>query len=162
MSNERKNYYQALENGTLVVIEGNLGSDPEIREGENYTIASLSIAVKAGSQKDDSGNYKDITHWRKLSIFDNGGNSSAFIEFLKNPSSEKMAFRKGNRVKFIGYLGVPEVAEGKYINEKVVELLTVKRVLTGGKRGSNAPSEEDTPVATKPVASNSTTDDIPF
>ena len=53
----------------LIILIGNAGQDPEIRQLENGTsVAKVSLATKE-SWKDKDGNWKDETQWHSLQLW---------------------------------------------------------------------------------------------
>jgi len=44
---------------------GRLGKDPEIKTGENYTLATFSLATSE-SYKDKSGEWQEQTEWHNI------------------------------------------------------------------------------------------------
>lgn len=95
---ETKVRYSIFPEGSFMEISGRLGADLVISKTKNdkrYCV--LSIAVNAGSKKDENGEYINITDWYKITVWDNGGNSTVFLNHLET-ASEKVKFYKGNKV----------------------------------------------------------------
>jgi single-stranded DNA-binding protein len=149
--------YQIIQQGIPMTVIGRLGNDPVVEQttdGKAYV--RLSIAVSAGSKKDEDGNYQNVTHWVSASIWDNGdsGATKAFMEVIENPPSEGLTFKKGQYV-VLSADAIPEAKErdGKvYINYRVFAFKHCSRLLTGS---SNREDGENT-VSSQQQRSNTT------
>jgi hypothetical protein len=96
--------YQFYQAGSFSELDGRLAGDPIIQTTkDNKRYCKLSIAVDAGSKK-NGDNWENLTDWYAITIWDNGGNSSEFLNAVENPPSDKIAFKKGNRILFRGLI----------------------------------------------------------
>ncbi|MCH2044854.1 MAG: single-stranded DNA-binding protein [Saprospiraceae bacterium] len=121
-----------------VILIGNLGSEPEIRNYENETtVATLKVATNE-NYKDKSGEWQQITEWHRV---------VAWRELAKRAERQ---LQKGTRVYIEGKLTnrswQTESGETRYITEVRANVI---RVLAKGKEsenrstGNNYPPMED-------------------
>jgi len=69
-----------------VIIIGNVGQDPEIRQTQNGdAIANLSIATSESWKDKNTGERKEKTEWHKVSIF---GKTAEIVEKYVNKGSK--------------------------------------------------------------------------
>lgn len=52
-----------------VIIIGNLGKDPEIKDYQGKNIGNITVATSE-SYKDKSGEWKEITEWHRITLWD--------------------------------------------------------------------------------------------
>lgn len=133
-----------------VLLVGNLGKDPEIKElSGGKKVSNFSLATTE-SYKDKDGNWVNNTEWHNVTFF---GPVAAFIEKLK----------KGNQV----------YVEGKIKTESYDDKDGVKRYSTkiygdtiralDKKERSEGSGTNSTPASTPaPQASAAESDDLPF
>lgn len=154
-----------------VILIGNLGSEPEIRNYENETtVATLKVATNE-NYKDKSGEWQQITEWHRV---------VAWRELAKRAERQ---LQKGTRVYIEGKLTnrswQTESGETRYITEvraNVIRVLAKGKEVEGQQRygggnnyapkedkyggvNSGAPSSPQTQ-GVKPIVSED--DDLPF
>lgn len=150
-----------------VILVGNLGNKPEIRNTQSGDkVASFSLAT-AESWKDQSGERQTRTEWHKIVVF--GGLTKIVENYLD----------KGSKVFIEGQLRTR-----KWQNNQGQDVYTTEIVLTnfnggltmldsaGGQQSNNTPQEQgreyDTPHGTVNVSASQTQDigdlddEIPF
>lgn len=82
-----------------ITLVGNLGKDPEFKEGSNWKMARFTVATSEG-YKDKSGQWVNLTEWHNVNAWGN------FADFAKN-------LNKGDKVFIEGKIKTTE-REGKY------------------------------------------------
>jgi len=130
-----------------VTIIGNVGKEPDIRDGSNGKIANLTIATTE-SWKAKDGTKQDKTEWHRVVTF--GKLSDVIENYVK----------KGDKVYFEGKLQTRQWTDKdgveRYTTEIVVDSFNGKMIMLGNAQGGNKPSNQ--------VASQEPDfdDDIPF
>ena len=128
----------------LIVIQGNVGRDPESRTGQSgKTVTRLSVAV---SEKSSKGEH---TEWFRCVAFD------------KTAEIAAQYVRKGDPILLEGRLRTEEY-EKDGEKRKSTELIVSRLTLLGGKRdrGEHAPTPQPQPAAAG--GGGFADDDIPF
>lgn len=80
-----------MKNINEVVLQGNIGRDPEFRESKFGIVANLNLATNE-SKKTESGAFEQVTLWHKIIAF------GKVAEFIKN------TFKKGDGCNVKGKL----------------------------------------------------------
>lgn len=122
--------YQFYVSGVESTITGRLGADIVIETKGDKRTAKIKIASNSGSKKNEAGDYENITTWYDLTIWDNGGASTEFLDAIEKPPSEKLVFKKGNNVVFYGMItnGVREYEGKAYTDTKVNHFFHLAKV----------------------------------
>lgn len=145
-----------------VILIGNLGRDPEIRQGQSSTIASFSLATTRKYKAQD-GQIVSETEWHRLVAF--GRLAEIIRDYLKKGSSAYIEGRLRTR-KYTDKDGVE-----KYTTEIIVEMLQLLDRKgdnpTGAPEGHAAPARQAAPAARAPSPAATTgaldeSEDIPF
>ena len=123
--------YQFYVSGTQSTIAGRLVADIVIETRGDKRTAKIKIAVNAGSKKNEAGDYENIVDFYDITVWDNGGASTEFLDAIENPPSEKLVFKKGNNVVFYGMItnGVREYEGKAYKDTKVNHFFHLAKVL---------------------------------
>jgi single-strand DNA-binding protein len=119
-----------------VILVGNLGRDPEVRQGPNgQKIVNLSVATSERWRDRETGEVKERTEWHRVVIF--------------NENIAEVAERyltKGRSVYVEGSLQTrkwqDQSGQERYTTEVVVQRFRGDLVLLGG-RGEAAPAQEE-------------------
>lgn len=149
---------RAIQNINVVVITGNLTSDPELRSTPSGTdICKLRVAVNT-RRKDQSGEWRDIPNFFDVTVF--GGQGTSAARYLE----------KGRPVAIEGRLEWREWETTDGTKRQAVGIIANNvQFLGDGKRDgpvnsrtprSDVPSEDFTPVGGARASSDD--DDIPF
>lgn len=147
--------YQFYQQGAFLQLQGRLGKDLQVEKTKNGNrYLKFSIAVSAGTAKDEGGNWQSLTNWYSIIIWDKGGNSSLLLDVIEKPPSEKLFFAKGNLVDFRGVVIVSSrVYEGKvYVEYTCNNFYDLVKV-----QSSNSSSTQD---SSSKVLSNEIPDDF--
>jgi len=134
-----------MSKGTInrVIIVGNVGADPDVRETKTGQIVNLRVAT-TDSRKNQQGQYEDETEWHRITVF--GKTAEAMAQYCK----------KGNKVYVEGRIKQSKYTDKKDGTEKVsVEIIATDVQLLNRIDGDSKPS------ATKHAAPD-LDDDIPF
>jgi single-strand DNA-binding protein len=98
------------------IILGNLGNDPDIRSTQDgKEIANFSVATTERWKDKSSGEYKNVTEWHKVVIFNEG-----LVKVAKN------YLEKGSKVYIEG-----QIKTRKWIDKDGAEKYTTEIVLQG-------------------------------
>ena len=123
--------YQFYVSGTQSTIAGRLVADIVIETKGDKRTAKIKIAANAGSKKNKAGDYENIVDFYDITVWDNGGASTEFLDAIEKPPSEKLVFKKGNNVVFYGMItnGVREYEGKAYKDTKVNHFFHLAKVL---------------------------------
>lgn len=139
-----------------VIIIGNLGKDPEMRETKDgRSIASLTVATSDKWKDKRSGEMQERTEWHRVVVF-----NEHICKYV-----EKYA-KKGTKVAIVGKLTtrkwVNEKGEDRYTTE--IELGAFNSELTIVSGGNRAEGSGDAPATARPgaTAPQEVDDEIPF
>jgi hypothetical protein len=123
--------YQFYVSGTQSTIAGRLVADIVIETKGDKRTAKIKIAANAGSKKNEAGDYENIVDYYDITVWDNGGASTEFLDAIEKPPSEKLVFKKGNNVVFYGMItnGVREYEGKGYKDTKVNHFFHLAKVL---------------------------------
>lgn len=128
----------------LVILVGNLGNDPEVRDANGTKIVNLSIATSEKWTDRNSGEKKEKTEWHRVVVFggrDNDGLAGIAEKYL----------RKGSKVYLEGKLQTrkwqDQSGQDKYTTEVVMtgfgaQLILLDRQEGGGNRPPPANSPD--------------------
>lgn len=150
MSDIRYNLYSP--SGLEVVIEGNLGSDPEVKTLDSgKSVLKLNVACSAGNKKDDSGAYVNATQWLNVNIWSSVPGADKVFGLVTNPVSEKTKVNKGNKIVISGaaIINSREYNGKIYTDIEIRDLYFFYKVMTGGvarPESESSSSLEDLPV----------------
>ncbi|KGD42883.1 single-stranded DNA-binding protein [Burkholderia pseudomallei] len=116
-----------------VILVGNLGADPEVRYlPSGDAVANIRLATTDRYKEKDSGEYKEVTEWHRVSFF--GRLAEIVSEYLKKGSSVYVEGRIRTR-KWQGQDG-----QDRYSTEIVAEQM---QMLGGNGKGRTGDSEGD-------------------
>jgi len=137
-----------------VILVGNLGKDPEIRNLENGVKTARFSLATTESYRDRDGNQTEHTEWHTITLW--RGLAGVAEQYLK----------KGNSVYIEGRLRTREWQDKDGNKRYTTEILGDNMVMLGGKRSDQpAPvAAKSGPTAPEPEENGSTTpeDDLPF
>lgn len=116
-----------------VILVGNLGADPEVRYlPSGDAVANIRLATTDRYKEKDSGEYKEVTEWHRVSFF--GRLAEIVSEYLKKGSSVYVEGRIRTR-KWQGQDG-----QDRYSTEIVADQM---QMLGGSGKGRMGGSESD-------------------
>jgi len=96
-----------------VILVGNVGSDPEIRNTQDgREIASFSLATSESWKDKNSGEKKDKTEWHRIVVFSQG-----LIGIIKN------YIKKGSKVYIEGSLQTRKWTDNQGIEKYTTEIV---------------------------------------
>ncbi|MBW5287789.1 single-stranded DNA-binding protein [Burkholderia gladioli] len=120
-----------------VILVGNLGADPEVRYlPSGDAVANIRLATTDRYKEKDSGEYKEVTEWHRVSFF--GRLAEIVSEYLKKGSSVYVEGRIRTR-KWQGQDG-----QDRYSTEIVADQM---QMLGGNGKGRTGDSEGDSGVS---------------
>lgn len=141
-----------------VVLIGNLGKDPEIRQtNDGKEIATLSLATSESWKDRLTGEKKEKTEWHRVVIFNEG-----LVGVVKNYT------KKGSKVYIEGVLQTRKWSDNagqeKYTTEVILQNFNAQLILLDSKNSTNSFSEASSAKdTTNPTFDHSELDDeIPF
>ena len=140
-----------------VILVGNLGADPEIRQTKDgRPIANLSIATGESWKDKNSGERRDKTEWHRIVIF-NEGLVRIAEQYLK----------KGSKVFLEGQLQTRkwEDKDGieKYTTEVVLQNFNGNLTMLGGRNDNSSSDFGNDSISSESTSiSSDMDDDIPF
>ncbi|MEN8517776.1 single-stranded DNA-binding protein [Burkholderia sp. RS02] len=116
-----------------VILVGNLGADPEVRYlPSGDAVANIRLATTDRYKEKDSGEYKEVTEWHRVSFF--GRLAEIVSEYLKKGSSVYVEGRIRTR-KWQGQDG-----QDRYSTEIVADQM---QMLGGNGKGRTGDGEGD-------------------
>lgn len=114
-----------------ITVVGNLGRDPELRyTPQGDAVCSFTIATN-DKKKDASGQYQEIVHWFKITLW--GKRAEAAAKYLQ----------KGKPVYIRGRLGVEEWTDRENQNRYSLTVNADDMQFIGGTNNSDGRSEYD-------------------
>ena len=132
-----------------VIILGNVGQDPEIREG-NFTVAALSIATTR-KWRDKAGEAQSETEWHRVSAF--GRLAEIISQYV----------RKGDPIYIEGRLRTRKYEDKQGIERWMTEIIAEQLQLLGQKDDKNAKPVQPKPAAQRRAPEPAYDDsDVPF
>lgn len=140
-----------------VILIGNLGRDPEIRNtNDGKEIANLTIATSESWKDKMTGEKKEKTEWHRVVIFSEG-----LVSVVKNYT------KKGSKIYIEGSLQtrkwVDNAGQEKYTTEIVLQNFNSQLILLDSRGSGNGPSDSTTVRKTESSFDHSDLDDeIPF
>lgn len=135
-----------------VIIMGNLGGDPEIRQVGNSKVANFNIATSEKYKKQD-GTVVEETEWHRIELW----NAPADI-------AEKY-LKKGNTCCVEGKIKTDEYTDKDGITRRSVKIRGEKLTLIGGGNTSNQTAQSSAPSQATQQSEDlpsSPQDDVPF
>jgi single-strand DNA-binding protein len=137
-----------------VILVGNLGKDPEIRNLENGVKTARFSLATTESYRDREGNQTEHTEWHNITLW--RGLAGVAEQYLK----------KGNSVYIEGRLRTREWQDKEGNKRYTTEILCDNMVMLGGKRADQpAPvASKSGPAVPEPEENGNATpeDDLPF
>lgn len=121
-----------MSKGTLnkVLLIGNLGADPEIRQSPNgNVVASLRIATTEGRKDPATGNWQDHTEWHRVAVF--GRTAEVARDYL----------RKGSKVLIEGSLRTRKWQDKNGQDQYAYEIFVQDMQMMDRAGGGQGPSE---------------------
>lgn len=140
-----------------VILIGNLGRDPEIRNtNDGKEIANLTIATSESWKDKMTGEKKEKTEWHRVVIFSEG-----LVSVVKNYT------KKGSKIYIEGSLQtrkwVDNTGQEKYTTEIVLQNFNSQLILLDSKASGSGPSDSTNARKTESSFDHSDLDDeIPF
>lgn len=137
-----------------VILLGNLGGDPEVRQVGETKVANFNIATSE-SYNDKQGNKVDKTEWHRIELW--GGLAGIAEQYL----------RKGNSVYVEGKISTEEYTDKDGIARRSIKIRgTSMTLIGGGNKNESGAQQPETPrvnsSADLPSSTGSTDDDLPF
>lgn len=126
-----------------VILVGNLGADPEIRQASNTAVCNLRVATNEREQKD--GGWVDRTEWHRVVCF--GKTAENCEKYLK----------KGRQVLVEG-----KIQTKKYTDKEGVERYSTEIVAHAVQFIGGASENKGSPAKAESPAPDFDDDDIPF
>jgi single-strand DNA-binding protein len=105
-----------------VIIIGNVGKDPEVKDIQSGKVASFSVATSR-KWKDKEGNVKDETEWHNVTMF--GGIASVAERFIS----------KGSKVAIEGRIRTRSYEDKDGVKRYVTEIIAENLELLSPKAG---------------------------
>ena len=140
-----------------VILIGNLGNDPEIRNtNDGREIANFSLATSESWKDKVTGEKKEKTEWHRIVCFNEG-----LVKIIKE------YVKKGTKLYIEGQLQtrkwLDNTNQEKYTTEVVLQGYNANLILLGTGNNSMDQSEQSTTPSNNPVFENEELDDnIPF
>lgn len=121
-----------------VILIGNLGQDPEIRNlQDGKKVANLSVATSEQWRDKNSGEKREKTEWHRVVIFGNLAETA-----------EKW-LHKGSKVYLEGQIQTrkwqDQSGQDRYTTEVVLQAFNSRLVMLDGAKGERVPADRDTP-----------------
>lgn len=130
-----------------VIILGNVGQDPEIREG-NFTVAALSIATTR-KWRDKAGEAQSETEWHRVSAF--GRLAEIISQYV----------RKGDPIYIEGRLRTRKYEDKQGIERWITEIIAEQLQLLRQKDSDEKPAQAK-PAAQRRAPESTYDSDVPF
>ena len=130
-----------------VIILGNVGQDPEIREG-NFTVAALSIATTR-KWRDKAGEAQSETEWHRVSAF--GRLAEIISQYV----------RKGDPIYIEGRLRTRKYEDKQGVERWVTEIIADQLQLLRQKDSDEKPAQAK-PAAQRRAPEPAYDSDVPF
>ncbi len=142
-----------------VMLIGNVGKEPEVKQTDNGKVAVLSLGITE-KYKDRNGEKKENTEWVKVVVWRNGA------ELVDN------YVKKGAQLYVEGKLQTRSWDDSNGQKRYVTEVIASNIQMLGRKEGQSAPASSPAPSAPSygnrydttpiPSAGEEETDDLPF
>lgn len=130
-----------------VIILGNVGQDPEIRQG-NFIVAALSIATTR-KWRDKAGETQSETEWHRVSAF--GRLAEIISQYV----------RKGDPIYIEGRLRTRKYEEKQGVERWVTEIIAEQLQLLRQKDSDEKPAQAK-PAAQRRAPESTYDSDVPF
>lgn len=130
-----------------VIILGNVGQDPEIREG-NFMVAALSIATSR-KWRDKAGETQSETEWHRVSAF--GRLAEIISQYV----------RKGDPIYIEGRLRTRKYEDKQGVERWVTEIIAEQLQLLRQKDSDEKPAQAK-PAAQRRAPESAYDSDVPF
>jgi single-strand DNA-binding protein len=143
-----------------VILIGNLGGDPNIKEFPNGSIAEFSLATTETWKDRESGEKKSITDWHNVVV-----RRAALANVVKTYLKKGMSVYVEGKLRTRSW---EKEGEKRYITEVLVDELTIltprqsNEPNTNQNYNQNAVSTPDSPTANNPNNQSYMEDDLPF
>lgn len=131
-----------------VIILGNVGQDPEIREG-NFTVAALSIATSR-KWRDKAGETQSETEWHRVSAF--GRLAEIISQYV----------RKGDPIYIEGRLRTRKYEDKQGVERWVTEIIAEQLQLLRSKKDNDENPAQAKPAAQRRAPEPACDSDVPF
>lgn len=129
------------------IILGNVGQDPEIRQG-NFIVAALSIATTR-KWRDKAGETQSETEWHRVSAF--GRLAEIISQYV----------RKGDPIYIEGRLRTRKYEDKQGVERWVTEIIAEQLQLLRQKDSDEKPAQ-DKPAAQRRAPESTYDSDVPF
>jgi single-strand DNA-binding protein len=143
-----------------VILIGNLGGDPNIKEFPNGSIAEFSLATTETWKDRESGEKKSITDWHNVVV-----RRTALANVVKTYLKKGMSVYVEGKLRTRSW---EKEGEKRYITEVLVDELTIltprqsNEPNTNQNYGQNAVPTPDSHTANNPNNQSFMEDDLPF
>lgn len=139
-----------------VILVGNLGKDPEVRNAQDGSkIVSFSVATSESWKDKQSGERKDRTEWHRVVLFND-----------KLGEIAEKYLRKGSKVYIEGSLQTRKWTDSnnveRYSTEVVLSRFRGELMLLDSRTGGDHHSLEGDSITSLPNHFDELNDDIPF
>lgn len=136
-----------------VILLGNLGSDPEVRQVGETKVANFNIATSEKYKKRD-GTLVEETEWHRIELW---GNQAELAEkYLK----------KGNTVYIEGKIKTEEYVDKEGATRRTVKIKGESMTFVGGNKdagqASTVQTEKPQQASTLPTGNSASDQDLPF
>lgn len=135
-----------------VILLGNLGGDPEVRQVGETKVANFNIATSE-SYTDRQGNKVDKTEWHRIELW--GGLAGIAEQYL----------RKGNSVYVEGKIATDEYTDKDGISRRSIKIRGTSMTLIGGGNRSEGAQQSEPPKVNSSAdlpSAESVDEDLPF
>jgi len=135
-----------------VILVGNLGKDPEVRNMPNgNVVANITLATTESWKDKQSGEQQEKTEWHRVVMFRRLGEIAG--EYLK----------KGSQVYIEGKLQTRKWQDNSGNDRYTTEIVASDMQMLGGRGGGgSAGFSSDSAPAPAPAATGGDFDDVPF
>ena len=135
-----------------VILVGNLGKDPEVRNMPNgNVVANITLATTESWKDKQSGEQQEKTEWHRVVMFRRLGEIAG--EYLK----------KGSQVYIEGKLQTRKWQDNSGNDRYTTEIVASDMQMLGGRSGGGSASfPRDATPAPAPEAAGGDFDDVPF
>ncbi|RIY36173.1 single-stranded DNA-binding protein [Psittacicella gerlachiana] len=119
-----------------VTLIGNLGQDPQIINGQGYTLYSFSVATSRGYKDNNTGEWVNITDWHRCSLFVTNNTPANLVQAVQNLRKGAYVYVEGS-LRNRKYTDQATNTERTAIDISVESLNILERQSTSGNFGNN-------------------------
>lgn len=115
-----------------VIIVGNMGADPEVRNGGSpEAVANISVATSYTTKDRNTGENKESTEWHRITFF--GRLADVVAQYLK----------KGSSVYVEGRLQTRKYTDKDGVEKYSTNIVAEQMQMLGGRQGAGAGGPPD-------------------